>query len=169
MSGRPGRRRVRAFARCAIIERANARMPPSDSRAKSDSMSTARSNAIHPLFMPPRKLITQVNHAVVDDVNALEATRTCMTESILSVRNKLSVSCHSQDADMYAMIDGNKCPNKLPIKSKPLVKGDSLCCSVALASIIAKVKRDQIMVIYVSINFTIYSLISVLFSILKLL
>ena len=46
----------------------------------------------------------------------------------------------------YALIDGNKCPNKLSMKSRPVVRGDALVYPIALASIIAKVERDHIMV-----------------------
>ena len=51
------------------------------------------------------------------------------------------------DPDLcYALIDGNKCPNKLTIKSKPVVRGDALVYPIALASIVAKVERDHLMV-----------------------
>lgn len=54
---------------------------------------------------------------------------------------------NSGDEDQwYALIDGNKCPNKLAIKSKPFVRGDSLVYPIALASIVAKVERDHLMV-----------------------
>ena len=46
----------------------------------------------------------------------------------------------------YALVDGNKCPNKMRIKSKPVVRGDALVYPIALASVIAKVERDHLMV-----------------------
>ena len=45
-----------------------------------------------------------------------------------------------------ALIDGNKIPRDMPLKSSQFViKGDSLIYSIAAASIIAKVTRDHIM------------------------
>lgn len=46
----------------------------------------------------------------------------------------------------YAVIDGNRCPNKLDIKSKSIIRGDALVYPIALASIVAKVERDHFMV-----------------------
>ena len=43
------------------------------------------------------------------------------------------------------LIDGLKVP-AFPYPRKPIVKGDSLSLSIAAASIIAKVKRDRIMI-----------------------
>jgi ribonuclease HII len=64
-------------------------------------------------------------------------------EELLALNSDFLLS----NADLcYAVVDGNKCPNKLPIKSKPVVRGDALVYSIALASIIAKVERDHFMV-----------------------
>ena len=57
-----------------------------------------------------------------------------------------STNTHTYNYNFYAIIDGNKCPNHLPVPAKPLVQGDSLCYSIAMASIIAKVYRDNLMV-----------------------
>ncbi len=45
----------------------------------------------------------------------------------------------------YALVDGNY-RFKLPCEVKPVVKGDSLSCSIAAASILAKVARDRLMI-----------------------
>ena len=55
------------------------------------------------------------------------------------------------NSNFYAIIDGNKCPNHLPVPAKPLVQGDTLCYSIAMASIIAKVYRDNLMVCLMSV------------------
>lgn len=47
----------------------------------------------------------------------------------------------------FALIDGYNVSG-LPFESKRLIKGDQVSCSVAAASIIAKVNRDQIMADY---------------------
>lgn len=45
----------------------------------------------------------------------------------------------------YALIDGNKTPSGLPCPAMTLVKGDQRSLTIAAASIIAKVTRDQMM------------------------
>ena len=59
---------------------------------------------------------------------------------------KMNIKESGDDNLWYALIDGNKCPNKLTIKSKPFVRGDALVYPIALASIVAKVERDRHMV-----------------------
>ncbi len=45
---------------------------------------------------------------------------------------------------LFAIVDGNRAP-ELPCETRPVVGGDALCLSVALASIMAKVTRDRLM------------------------
>ena len=45
----------------------------------------------------------------------------------------------------FLLIDGRQTVPLLPIRQKPVVKGDRLCLSIAAASIIAKVHRDRLM------------------------
>ncbi len=45
----------------------------------------------------------------------------------------------------YVLVDGNALPNQLPCPAEALVKGDGRSLSIAAASIVAKVTRDQIM------------------------
>lgn len=44
-----------------------------------------------------------------------------------------------------ALIDGNRCPLDMPVPPQFVIKGDSIVYSIAVASIIAKVTRDRIM------------------------
>ncbi len=76
-----------------------------------------------------------VSHQVIDTVNILNATRQAM---------KLAVSRLSPPAD-FLLIDYLVLPG-VPIHQKGVADGDSLCFSIACASIIAKVARDHIMV-----------------------
>lgn len=48
-------------------------------------------------------------------------------------------------APRYVLIDGNDLPEGLRCPGRTIVKGDSLCLSIAAASIIAKVTRDRLM------------------------
>ncbi|MFW5641220.1 MAG: ribonuclease HII [Roseicyclus sp.] len=45
----------------------------------------------------------------------------------------------------HVLVDGNAVPPDLPCPATPLVKGDARCLSIAAASIVAKVARDQLM------------------------
>jgi len=83
----------------------------------------------------------------IDRLNILRASLTAMAHALQRL---------SSQADL-ALIDGNqKIPVEIlagcrsnadrPLYQKTIVKGDQLCLSIAAASIIAKVARDQIMV-----------------------
>lgn len=71
----------------------------------------------------------------IDQHNILQATFLAMTRAVEGL---------PQAAD-FALIDGNKIPPAFPIAAQAVVKGDSLSCSIAAASILAKVTRDRIM------------------------
>jgi ribonuclease HII len=75
--------------------------------------------------------------ATVDEIcelNILNASLLAMQRAI----NALAIMPE------IALIDGNQLPN-IPIKSRAIVKGDTLSYSIAAASILAKVARDRVM------------------------
>lgn len=76
-----------------------------------------------------------ISETEIDRINILQATLKAM---------QCAVSDLSQSPE-FIIVDGNRTPEWL-WKSMPLIKGDSLCHSVAAASIIAKVIRDRIMI-----------------------
>lgn len=78
--------------------------------------------------------IRAVDEQVIDEINVLKATMLAMRQAV----DSLPVA-----AD-FALIDGNSMP-KLSIEGKCIIKGDSLSCTVAAASILAKVARDKYM------------------------
>ena len=88
--------------------------------------------AFHIAVVPP---------AVIDEINILQATLFGMQQAVEALADQLG-------GKSYAIIDGNKTPPRLRIPARPLVKGDSICYSVALASILAKVHRDRLMLQY---------------------
>jgi ribonuclease HII len=45
----------------------------------------------------------------------------------------------------FALIDGNRVPTDIKVPCETVIKGDALSCSIAAASIIAKVTRDRLM------------------------
>lgn len=70
----------------------------------------------------------------IDQINILQATFLSMKRAVHHLKIQPEV----------LLIDGNKAP-KLPFPMKTIVKGDSLSISIAAASIIAKVTRDEIL------------------------
>ena len=74
------------------------------------------------------------SHEEIDEMNILQATYLAMERAIAQLEGK---------AD-FALIDGNRAKDfGLPVRT--VVKGDSLSASIAAASILAKVTRDDIM------------------------
>ena len=79
--------------------------------------------------------IAMVDHRAIDEINILQATFLAMEQAIaqLSVRPDL------------ALIDGNRSKDfGIPVRT--VVHGDSLSASIAAASVLAKVTRDDYMV-----------------------
>lgn len=74
----------------------------------------------------------------IEQYNILEATYIAMNRAIDGL---------SQKAD-FALIDGNRVPKGIKIPSVTVIKGDSKSCSIAAASILAKVTRDRLMLEY---------------------
>ena len=77
--------------------------------------------------------IADVNE--IDKLNILEASFLAMARAISDLPQKPG----------YVIVDGNKVPD-LPYPGEYVVKGDSRSFSIAAASIVAKVTRDNIMV-----------------------
>jgi ribonuclease HII len=71
----------------------------------------------------------------IDRLNILKATGLAMRRAVEALRV----------AAAFALVDGNYA-FPLPCPVKTVVKGDSLSCSIAAASILAKVARDRLMV-----------------------
>jgi ribonuclease HII len=78
--------------------------------------------------------IVAINEKEIDRINILQATLKAMELSIYGLNPKPDI----------ALIDGNVAP-KITIESKTIIKGDSVCASIAAASILAKVSRDEFM------------------------
>lgn len=78
--------------------------------------------------------IGQASVAEIDALNIYHA-------SFLAMRRALAALPRAPEV---AIVDGNRAPD-LPCRTQPVVGGDRLCLSVALASILAKVTRDRMM------------------------
>ncbi|MBU2709761.1 ribonuclease HII [Zooshikella harenae] len=72
----------------------------------------------------------------IDTINILHASLLAMQRAV----NGLSV------APEHVLVDGNRCP-QLSYSSQAVVKGDSRIMEIAAASILAKVARDQEMLV----------------------
>ena len=76
-----------------------------------------------------------VDNTVIDEINILQASFRAM---------HLALKALPIQAD-YLLIDGHLRLPSTELPQLPLVKGDSRCKSIAAASIVAKVHRDQLM------------------------
>tara|TARA_B100000768_G_C11195990_1_gene339506 strand:+ start:171 stop:815 length:645 start_codon:yes stop_codon:yes gene_type:complete len=72
----------------------------------------------------------------IDKLNIYHASHLAMCRAINGL----------PDEPQYALIDGNKVPEKLQTPALAVVKGDSKSLSISAASIVAKVSRDNYMV-----------------------
>ena len=72
----------------------------------------------------------------IDRINILAATMTAMQRAVAALPH----------IPAAALIDGNRCP-ALPCNAQSIIKGDAKSLSIAAASIVAKVTRDNLMVL----------------------
>ena len=82
----------------------------------------------------------------IEQFNILEATFIAMNRAIDGLDIKPD----------FALIDGNRVPKEIKIPCETVVKGDAKSCSIAAASILAKVTRDRLMEEY-DINYPEYN------------
>lgn len=76
------------------------------------------------------------NVAEIETMNILQASFLAMRRAILGLATRPAL----------ALVDGNKAPPGLPCACRPIVGGDGIALSIAAASIVAKVARDNMMV-----------------------
>jgi len=81
--------------------------------------------------------VAMLSPEYIDRENILNASREAMRMAVFALR-----PCPD-----YLLIDAIKIPG-IKINQLPIIKGDSLSVSIACASIIAKVERDQVMQSY---------------------
>ena len=79
--------------------------------------------------------IALVDHKTIDEINILQATFLAMEKAISGLSVKPD----------FALIDGNQ-SRDFGIPLQTVVHGDSLSASIAAASVLAKVTRDDYMV-----------------------
>ncbi|MEZ4180317.1 MAG: ribonuclease HII [Candidatus Doudnabacteria bacterium] len=79
----------------------------------------------------------------IEKINILQASLSAMNLAVADLLKSLTIEHSSQ---VYVLVDGNNQIPGLSYKQMPLVKGDGLVHSIAAASIVAKVTRDNLMV-----------------------
>lgn len=73
---------------------------------------------------------------VIDEIGIMASLRSAFGAAVTSIE------AQGQPVDMI-LLDGN--PMRFDVRETNVVKGDSKCASIAAASILAKVERDQLM------------------------
>ena len=79
--------------------------------------------------------VTHLDPIVIDEINILNASMKGMQESILKLN----------PIPNYIIVDGNRFKNTNNIPYSTIIKGDSKFMSIAAASILAKMYRDEYM------------------------
>ena len=79
--------------------------------------------------------VIMVSPEEIDRINILNASLEGMKKAVLSLTESPDI----------VLIDGNKIPADMPVKTESVVKGDATSMSIAAASILAKVSRDRYM------------------------
>jgi ribonuclease HII len=78
--------------------------------------------------------VGMVDNNTIDEINILEATKIAMKQAL-----------YMMEYVEYALIDGTVVLDDLPFPQEQVIKGDAKSISIAAASIIAKVTRDNLM------------------------
>jgi ribonuclease HII len=81
--------------------------------------------------------VAHASVAEIDDLNILRASHLAMLRAVAGLKRTPD----------HLLIDGNQMPCGLACAAQTVIAGDGLSLSIAAASIVAKVARDQIMVI----------------------
>ncbi len=107
-----------------------------DGIADSKMLTAARRTALYDAICTVAKVsVAHASVAEIDEFNILRASHLAMTRAISGLGH----------VD-HALIDGNLLPRGLVCAAQAIIKGDARSLSIAAASIVAKVVRDQIMV-----------------------
>jgi ribonuclease HII len=80
--------------------------------------------------------IGSVTAVLVDELGIIGATKLAMQTAV----------SHLTPTPDYLLIDGRIRLQQLPLPQQPIIRGDSASLSIAAASILAKVSRDQAMI-----------------------
>jgi ribonuclease HII len=85
-----------------------------------------------------------IDVSTIDQIGILQATFRGMKQAAAGLMKTLVRV--GLPTPVHALIDGNLLPPEMPLPATALVKGDNRSLSIAAASILAKVSRDNVMV-----------------------
>lgn len=83
--------------------------------------------------------IKSVSVEEIEKINILQASLLAMKMAVLDVIHQIN------KIEVLTLVDGNKLIKDFPFEQKYVIKGDSKSASIAAASILAKVSRDNYM------------------------
>ncbi len=95
-------------------------------------------------LMQERGLVYAISHSypkTIDKLNIYNAARLAMRQAIKNILPSLNLKS-------IVLVDGKTKIKGLDLEQKPIIKGDRKVFTIACASIIAKVIRDQLMIRY---------------------
>jgi ribonuclease HII len=119
-------------AAAVVLDRGNLPVGLNDSKQLSEA---ARERLFGAIIASARHGIGQASVAEIDALNIHWATMLAMERAVAALGM----------APDHVLVDGNRLP-KWRHAATAIVKGDALSCSIAAASILAKVTRDRLMV-----------------------
>ncbi len=97
---------------------------------------TRRASLATMLWQSADVCVAHASVAEIDDLNILRASHLAMVRAVAGLKR----------GPDYLLIDGNQMPRGLTCAAQTVISGDARSLSIAAASIVAKVTRDQIMV-----------------------
>ncbi len=71
----------------------------------------------------------------IDEINILQASHLAMVRAVANLKARPD----------YALVDGKMLPKSLNIPAAGIIKGDAKSVSISAASIVAKIRRDRLM------------------------
>lgn len=123
------------FAAAVILDLNNIPNGLNDSKKLSAKARTKLANEIKQKALAVS--MAEVSALEIDQTNIHQASLKAMAKAVLGLAFKPE----------YVLVDGFSIP-KIDIAQRAIIKGDSLSVSIAAASIVAKVARDEIMYAY---------------------
>ena len=100
-------------------------------------LSLRRREALYPLIL--ERAVVAIGSASVeeiDEINILQASHLAMRRAVQALPERPD----------HVLVDGRMVPRGLNLPATGIVKGDGLSLSIAAASIVAKIRRDALMV-----------------------
>jgi ribonuclease HII len=86
-----------------------------------------------------------ISPETIDRVNILEATFLAMKSALSELERVAGV--RGKESSLVLLVDGNQAIPNISLQQEAVVDGDALVCSIAAASIIAKVTRDRLIIL----------------------